>query len=198
MAESSVKAVRMSAFYALAPVLNTRPHATLTAEQQEAVRAWRSDCRKKRRQEAGDALKTYRKSQNTYYQEHKAERLAYQRAYQAAHREENRLNVARWRAANPERAALHQARFVAKRRGHRQPSLGEGFATRITRQKDVDETKGQVRLLAEFLAEGEKSCDECMQRLLIQNAGEWEAFMEVATELLPTLWEDNDGNLGLA
>lgn len=187
----------MSAFYALAPILNNRPHATLTAEQREAVRAWRADYRKKRRQEAGDALKTYRKSQNTYYREHREEKLAYQRAYQKAHREENRLNVARWRAANPERAALHKARFMAKRRGTKPPSLGEGFATRITRQKDVEEAKARVRLLSEFLAGGERSCDECMQRLFIQNAGEWEAFMEIATELLPTLWEDDGGRLGL-
>ena len=195
MTRSGSDTERREALLKLAGALRNRPRSTLSADELAAVRAWEASYRQKRREAIGGRL---REEHRDYCREWIANEGCQQKRkeYQKAHKQEARDNLARWRGENRDRVELYVARQRARRHGEEPPSLGEGFATRGSREQEVQSAAGAVDALAAFLADGMKRRDECMAHIGITDSEAWDAFLEKATAALPMLWEDDDGSLG--
>ena len=200
---------RRQALLQLAPSLKSKPRSELTAEQLQAVRDYYTRYRQTQRAAHGETL---RSKHNAYCRNKIAHDPRYQqkrKAYREAHKEDARAYLKVWRKENPQRHELHRAREMARRKTKRlkemgedancvmEPALDEEFKKRSTRQKDIRAAQGTIKLLASFLARGTKRRDECMQFLHIPTDEEFDEFLEKATEVLPELWEDDDGSLGI-
>lgn len=196
-AYSEDETIRKSALADLVQVLRNKPRNTLTAEQLDVVRTWEAAYRQRRRMASGDAL---RKKHRDYCREKVKNSPQYRQKrkdYRLAHKQSAKENLAAWKQANPDRAALHRAREMAKRQGMEPPHLGEEFALRLARQRDYNAASDAVQKLAGFLENGTKSRDECMQFLNMTSSDAFDEFLLIATHALPALWEDDDGSLGL-
>ena len=191
LSEAQDEATRKSALLGLASSLRHMPRSSLTAEQLDAVRQWEAEYRRQRREARGGTL---REEHRSYYQDHKYSQT--RKAYRDAHKEEHKQWLASWREANPERNELHRARYNAKRRGEEVDPLA-GFALKRGRDADMQAAGDAIARLEDFLADGCKSRDECMEALHITNDDDFEELLEKATERLAKLWEDETGRLGL-
>lgn len=182
--------------YMTVSTLKHKPRATLTDDEAAVVRAWEADYRRKRREMMGGILREKhrdycrQKSREPNYQKKRAE-------YRSTHKEDAREYLKTWRQANPERVALYTARQRARRHGEEPPSLGEDFATRKARKRDTDVAADKIAQMELFLADGAKTRSDVMAFLHITDEDAFDTLLEAATQILPGLWEDDDGSLGL-